>query len=182
MEKNVFLEERKELELSDYMHFQSGDRGNLGGQVPVMIYRLLEYSIREQLVEQYSKEEQIQIFRKAGYRAGVYFAEHFLDLSLPFSEFIAHLQACFQELKVGILRIEKFDRETGKMILTISEDVDCSGLPMLGETVCNYDEGILSGILTSYTKKDYNAIEIDCWATGDRVCRFQAETKETAGE
>ncbi|MCI7812595.1 MAG: 4-vinyl reductase [Robinsoniella sp.] len=123
MEKNVFLEERKELELSDYMHFQSGDRGNLGGQVPVMIYRFL-----------------------------------------------------------GILRIEKFDRETGKMILTISEDVDCSGLPMLGETVCNYDEGILSGILTSYTKKDYNAIEIDCWATGDRVCRFQAETKETAGE
>ena len=39
------------------------------------------------------------------------------------------------------------------MVLTISEDADCSGLPAIGETVCNYDEGFLAGLLTAYTGK-----------------------------
>ena len=64
------------------------------------------------------------------------------------------------------------------MILTVSEDADCSGLPLLGETVCNYDEGFIGGILSAYTGKEYTATEIDCWATGDRVCRFRAEMNE----
>lgn len=54
-------------------------------------------------------------------------------------------------------------------------------LPVLGETVCNYDEGFLSGILSVYTGKPYAAIEIDCWATGDRVCRFRAEIVKSEG-
>ena len=78
-------------------------------------------------------------------------------------------------------RIESVDEETGRITLTVSEDADCSGLPVLGETVCNYDEGFLSGILSVYTGKPYAAIEIDCWATGDRVCRFRAEIVKSEG-
>ena len=29
--------------------------------------------------------------------------------------------------------------------------------------------------LKEYTKKNYIATEIDCWAKGDRVCRFEAK-------
>ena len=58
------------------------------------------------------------------------------------------------------------------------EVADCSGLPLLGETVCNYDEGFIAGILSSYTGKEYSAVEVDCWATGDRVCRFRVEPEE----
>ena len=138
----------------------------------------MEFSLREQLMEQLGSEEQIQIFRKAGYRAGVYFAENMLDTSLSLNEFIAGLQRRMEELKIGVLRVEKLDKETGKIVLTVSEDADCSGLPLLGETVCNYDEGFISGILSAYMGKEYSAVEIDCWATGDRVCRFSAGPKE----
>ena len=48
----------------------------------------------------------------------------------------------------------------------------------MGETVCNYDEGFIAGILSEYTEKNYKAQEIDCWATGERVCRFRAEPLE----
>ena len=54
----------------------------------------------------------------------------------------------------------------------MSEDVDCSGLPVTGKAVCNYDEGFIAGILKVYTDKDYLVEEIDCWSTGARVCRF----------
>lgn len=53
---------------------------------------------------------------------------------------------------------------------------------MLGETVCNYDEGFVAGILSLYSDKPYRAVEVDCWATGDRVCRFRAEIVETGND
>ena len=108
----------------------------------------------------------------------MYFAENMLDISLSLNEFIAGLQRRMEELKIGVLRVEKLDKETGKIVLTVSEDADCSGLPLLGETVCNYDEGFISGILSAYMGKEYSAVEIDCWATGDRVCRFSAGPEE----
>lgn len=178
MEENVFLKDKKELKLADYMQAQVNGRENLGAEIPVAVYRLLEYSLREELTGKFGKEEQIRIFRNAGYRAGTYFAEKYLNSSLELSEFTAQFQKRLEEFKMGVLRIEKFDEDTGKMVLTVSEDVDCSGLPLLGETVCNYDEGFLAGVLTSYTGKPYTAIEVNCWATGDRVCRFRADIDE----
>ena len=48
------------------MNYADGSRGNLGKDIPVTIYRLLEYSIREQLIRQFGKETQIQVFQDAG--------------------------------------------------------------------------------------------------------------------
>lgn len=174
---NIFLKENKELELSDYM---SGEnvRDNLGEDIPLAVYRLMQYSLREELIHSFNQETQIKIFRNAGYRAGLYFVNTFLDITLPFHEFIAQLQEKMVELKIGVLRIEELDENTGKLILTVSEDADCSGLPILSTPVCNYDEGFIAGILSQYTHLPYEAIEIDCWATGDRVCRFKAGIKE----
>ena len=101
-----------------------------------------------------------------------------LNLDQPMDQFVSELQNKMKELKMGVLRIEDVDEESGKIILTVAEDADCSGLPVLGETVCNYDEGFIAGILSVYSGKQYTAIEVDCWATGDRVCRFHANVEE----
>ena len=176
---NIFMADQKPLTLDDYLCYDSKSRGNLGEQLPVAVYRMLEYSIREELVERFDKQTQIAVFRSAGRRAGEYFARHYLNMNQPLDQFVGELQDKMQEFKIGVLRIEEVDEETGKIILTVSEDADCSGLPMLGETVCNYDEGFVSGILSLYSGKPYRAVEVDCWATGDRVCRFRAEVIET---
>ena len=152
-------------------------RTNLGGQMPVEVYRLFQYTMRDVLTNELGKERMIELFRKTGEKAGKAFYESNLDHGLDFDGFIRELQTSLSQNKIGILRIEQFDSETGKAILTVSEDLDCSGLPVLGETICNYDEGFIAGILKEYTGKDYIVTEIDCWATGDRVCRFEAHIK-----
>ncbi|MFG6351549.1 MAG: 4-vinyl reductase [Oscillospiraceae bacterium] len=179
MKHNEFLPMDENLNLPKYIEFREHGRENLGADVPVEVYRLLEYSFREELAGRFGKETQIEIFRSAGYRAGIFFAQHYLDLTLGHFDFIAQLQRRLEELRIGVLRVEETEEDTGKMVLTIAEDADCSGLPALGETVCNYDEGFLAGILTAYTQKPYTAVEVDCWATGDRVCRFRAEIQQT---
>lgn len=175
IESNVFLKTKKELTLEEYMNYNPNGRDNLGDYVPILVYRLMEYSLRVQMDAQFGTYEQIHIFRNAGYRAGEFFAKNMLDTNMDLNVFISLLQRKMEELKIGVLRIEKIDKETGNIQLTVSEDADCSGLPLLGETICNYDEGFISGVLSTYFKKPYTVNEVDCWATGDRVCRFLAE-------
>ena len=149
-------------------------RKNLGEDMPVLMYRLFQYTLRSELIQRLGEETAREIFKSAGALAGREFAVHLLDLTLPLNEFLASLQNILKELKIGILRIEEFDAQTGKAVLTVGEDLDCSGLPVTGNTVCNYDEGFLAGIFSEYTGKEYVVTEIDCWGNGARVCRFQA--------
>lgn len=174
------MQDQKPIKFEDYLQFDEGSRGNLGEELPVIVYRLLEYSLKDELIERFGKETQIDVFRQAGRKAGEYFAKKLLDMNQPLDQFVSQLQAKMQEMKIGVLRIEDVDEESGRIILTVAEDADCSGLPVLGETVCNYDEGFISGILSLYSGKPYTAVEVDCWATGDRVCRFHANVEETA--
>jgi len=153
-------------------------RMNLGEEMPVSVYRLFQYTMRAVLEEEFGTDKMIMLFREAGEKAGREFAKNILDLQQDFDKFAAQLQKELRFLKIGVLRMESFDKDTGKMVLTVEEDLDCSGLPITGTTVCNYDEGFIAGILKEYTRRQYVVQEIDCWATGSRICRFAAEIVE----
>lgn len=150
-------------------------RPNLGNQVNVAVYRLMQYTLRDAIARRYSPEVANELLREAGRVAGMEFCRNMLDRSLPFNGFVADLQDKLQSLKMGILRIEQSDQNRMKLVLTISEDLDCSGLPVTDVTVCEYDEGFLAGIFAAYTGREFAVKEVDCWATGDRTCRFTAD-------
>lgn len=148
-------------------------RKNLGEEMPVIVYRLMQYTMLDVLTKEFGLAKANEFFRAAGRLAGRELAKNILDLKADFDNFTAQLQRTLKDLKVGILRFEAFDAATGEVMLTVGEDLDCSGLPITGENVCTYDEGFIAGILKEYTKKDYDVREIDCWASGERVCRFK---------
>lgn len=153
-------------------------RSTLGEEMPVLVYRLLQYTMKDVLANRYGLDEAADIFREAGHLAGMQFAKNVLDLEGDFDFFITNLQRALKELKIGILRIERADLEDFSFTLTVSEDLDCSGLPVTDETVCDYDEGFIAGILEAYSGEEFNVKEIDCWASGDRTCRFTADVKK----
>ena len=147
-------------------------RGDLGEDMPVLVYRLMQYTMLDVLSREHGLEQANEYFRKAGFLAGSEFAKNTLDLKMDFNSFVASLQKALHELKIGLLRMESFDPETGNIVLTVGQDLDCSGLPITHENVCVYDEGFIAGILEAYTGSKYEVREVDCWASGDRVCRF----------
>ena len=158
----------------------SEGRTNLGYDMPVIVYRLFQYALKDILSREYGEEMSSAIYRAAGHLAGLQFARKVLDLSGDFDFFITNLQKQLTDLKIGILRIEKADLVNLSLTLTVSEDLDCSGLPVTDETVCDYDEGFIAGILEAYTGKTFDVKEIDCWASGDRTCRFTANLQTSA--
>ena len=171
--ENIFLKgQKKEFYWAGLGDIKLG-RGDLGEEMPVVLYRLMQYTLLDVLGEDFGAEKANDYMRRAGELAGKEFAKNILDTSLAFDPFLAHLQEQLKNLKVGILRMESFDNDTGEIILSVEEDLDCSGLPPTGETICVYDEGFLAGVLFVYTGKKYRVKEIDCWATGGRICRFQ---------
>jgi len=147
-------------------------RGDLGESMPVLVYRLMQFTMLDVLSKAYGSEKANDRFREAGFLAGTEFAKNVLDLKADFNAFIANLQKMLQELKIGILRMEQFNMENGNVVLSVEQDLDCSGLPITNENVCSYDEGFIAGILKAYTGKKYRVREVDCWASGARTCRF----------
>ena len=154
-------------------------RGDMGEEMPVLVYRLMQFTMLDVLTKAHGKENANEFFRQAGYLAGTEFANNVLDLKADFNTFLANLQKALQDLKIGILRMESYNPETGEIMLTVAQDLDCSGLPITNETVCFYDEGFIAGILEVYTGKKHEVREVDCWSNGDRVCRFKGTIVES---
>ncbi len=153
-------------------------RPNLGQLTNVTVYRLMQYTIKAVVEKEYGTEQANKLFVDSGRLAGIEFCRNILDVNLPLNEFIAQLHDKLIELSIGILKIEKSNTNTMSFILTVSEDLDCSGLPITGNNVCHYDEGFFEGIFNVYTGKKFIVKEIDCWATGDRTCRLTVDLKQ----
>ena len=150
-------------------------RPNLGPDCPVLVCRLFEFTLRDALTRRYGAAEAADVLREAGEIAGAAFCGNVLDSSLELDGFIADLQRRLRELGIGRLRVERADPSTPQFTLTVAEDLDCSGLPVTGETVCDYDEGFIAGIMRTYFGREFVAREIDCWASGGRICRFEVK-------
>lgn len=150
-------------------------RPNLGNSTRLEIYRLMQFTLRDALESSYGSDEADRLFYQAGKLAGIEYYRHILGEVNSFEHFIVQLQSSLKEMSIGIFRVEESDLENGRFVVTMSEDLDCSGLPELDFEICTYDEGFIAGILESYTHQPFRVKEVDCWCTGDRTCRFVAE-------
>jgi uncharacterized protein len=177
----MFKEERANTKFlwSDLGDLEKG-RPNLGLSVPILAYRLLQYTFRDVMIVELGVEKTNDIIIKAGRLAGRQFCENMLNRDLAFNEFVSQLQSVLKEQAIGILRIEKADLEKMRFTLTIAEDLDCSGLPPTDEVTCHYDEGFIAGIMEAYTGRPFQAKEIDCWSSGDRLCRFDVRLRDNS--
>ena len=174
----MFKEERDEsqFEWSMLGDIQEG-RPNLGPLVHVAVYRLMQFTLRDILIRDFDVETADRIFFEAGKKAGEEYYKNVLTQKKDLDSLFADLQHTMKELGIGIFRVESADPEKGSFVVTVAEDLDCSGLPVSSEEICTYDEGFIAGLLLAYSGRDFRVKEIDCWCSGGRVCRFTADPK-----
>lgn len=155
----------------------SAGRPSLGPTTRLEAYRLMQYTFRDILEQDFGADKTDEIFFRAGFLAGREFYDHIIGKPADLNEFVRILQQVLAEMNIGILRIEKADLEKGSFVMSVAEDLDCSGLPETGYGICTYDEGFIAGLMESFTGEPYDVKEIDCWCTGDRTCRFSADRR-----
>lgn len=153
-------------------------RPNLGPTTRIEVYRLMQFVFRDVLERHFGAAMTDELFYEAGKEAGTEFYQKFCPGITDLNIFVATLQNLLRELGIGIMRVEAADLDTGSFVITVSEDLDCSGLPELDYEICVYDEGFIAGLMESFTGKSFKVKEVDCWCTGDRTCRFTANVVE----
>lgn len=175
----MFKEERSQAQFDWTMLGNIGEgRPNLGMTTEVSVYRLMQFTLRDTLIKEYGVEAADRIFYDAGRTAGRHFYERLITQRGEFHAFVEDLQEVLKNMRVGILRIEKADLEHMTFTLTVAEDLDCSGLPVCDEEICTYDEGFIAGLFFAHTGREFHVREVDCWCSGDRVCRFEVKPSE----
>lgn len=164
----------------DWSHIGDIDLGrpNLGNKVRVEVYRLMQFTMKDILEKSIGTEEADVLFYKSGKLAGKAFYDNVLPKVATLEDYIEVLKDTLIELGIGILAVESVSLDKGEMILTVAEDVDCSGLPDLGFEICTYDEGFIAALIESFTEMKFNVKEINCWAKGERICRFHVVAEE----
>ncbi len=172
----MFKQERSEA-LFDWSMLGdvSEGRPNLGLTTDVSVYRLMQFTLRDAMIKKFGVDVADHLFYDAGKTAGTHLYERLIKTRDGFHPLMEELQDILKQLKIGILRVEKADLEQMHFTITVAEDLDCSGLPVCDEMICTYDEGFLAGILESHLHREFAVKEVDCWCSGDRVCRFEAK-------
>lgn len=174
----MFKEERDESKFDWSMLGDiSEGRPNLGNTMNVVVYRLMQFTLRDILIREYGVEHADRMFYAAGEEAGRQLYQNVITKKDDFDEFICELQDVLKDLQIGVLRVESANFGDLTFTLTVAEDLDCSGLPVCDEQICTYDEGFIQGLLSEHTGKDFRVKEVDCWCSGDRVCRFDVRPK-----
>jgi len=153
-------------------------RPHLGNGARIEVYRLFQYTLRDVLEQRYGTKEADQILYEAGLQAGGEFCRRIVeDAGSDLQAFVEKVKEKLIEFKIGILRVEQADMDSLTFVVTVSEDLDCSGLPDMGHAVCTYDEGFIAGIFSYHSGRFFDVKETDCWCTGDRTCRFKVHVK-----
>jgi len=147
-------------------------RPNLGDITSVTAYRLFQFSLRHVLEERLGIDGTDDVMNRAGRLAGKEFAATQLDRGACPEAYLAKATERMEELRMGVLRAEKADFAAMEFVLTVSEDLDCSGTPIIGRPICSFDAGFIAGIFERFAGRRFEVREIDCWATGAKVCRF----------
>ncbi|HEV8290038.1 MAG TPA: V4R domain-containing protein [Candidatus Norongarragalinales archaeon] len=64
---------------------------------------------------------------------------------------------------------------SGKTFVRVDECAMAFGLPNIGQPICYYDAGVISGLLSYGTGKRVIARETKCYALGDSCCEYELQ-------
>ena len=91
---------------------------------------------------------------------------------------IQDLKSWFAAMMLGELEVE-LDEE--KVLVKLSKCMTCYRLPATGSALCDFERGLVDGVLERITGADVITKETLCWGLGDTVCQFEAYNSEADG-
>jgi diguanylate cyclase (GGDEF)-like protein len=91
---------------------------------------------------------------------------------------IQGLKDWFTKMRLGDLEVE-LDEE--RVLVKLGRCLSCERLPVTGTAVCDFERGIIDGVLEGIAGTDVLTKETMCWGLGDTVCQFEGYTGQQAG-
>lgn len=121
-------------------------RPTLGDSAGIALYRLLRLVALEEIIGR-------------GASATAYVAGKKLGRSLQLTKLEAFLELC-TALKIGIIKVPTLT--ASRIYVDVFECVTCSGMKPVGRAICQFEAGLIAGVVETVTKKQSKARELTC--------------------
>jgi diguanylate cyclase (GGDEF)-like protein len=131
---------------------------------PAALLRLLQFAVLP------------QIFGESAGPAMYLAAKRFsADLEI---QSIQGLKEWFRDMRLGDLEVE-LDEE--RVFVKLGHCLSCQHLPTNGTPVCDFERGIIDGVLQTITGTEVITKETQCGSMGDTVCQFEGYSGQQPG-
>ena len=149
-------------------------RPTLGERVPVQMFRALRLVGVMEGMDKAIGDASALIYA-SGQGLGEAMGKQILEKSgKDLHRFVEGTINTMRELGVGILSVTKADLENHLIVLQVNECITCAGIPAVDKTVCDFEAGVVSGILGAFLETSVTVVESKCWGAGDQYCEFEA--------
>ncbi|MEX2703663.1 MAG: V4R domain-containing protein [Candidatus Freyrarchaeum guaymaensis] len=98
-----------------------------------------------------------------------------MELPEDIKSLLEVLSSFYASMGWGKISVETVEKD--KIIFTLENSPIASVYEHSDITVCGYFSGYSAGLISKATNRDWNAVEIECEATGKPKCRFQIGEK-----
>ena len=71
--------------------------------------------------------------------------------------------------------VEKADNSAGKIVVRVDECVSCAGISGAKAPICNFEAGLVGGVVRVFVEKEVRAVETRCNAVGDGTCGIDVQ-------
>ncbi len=152
------------------------NREELGSMVPLKLFQSIRLIALGSAMEEMLGAGSRALIYQAGQRLGLHLGEAVLEEAKgDLNAYVALIQDLCLELKIGKLIIDEVDLEQGKLALHLDECVSCAGITGMNAPICNFETGMVGGIIKIFLKKNVRAVETHCHAVGDESCAIQVK-------
>jgi len=152
------------------------NRRTLGPMVPIQLFQALRLIGMGSSIEQMVGDGARALVYQSGQRVGIVLGQAVLsDANKDLNKYLELIRNVCLNLTIGQVVLEKADTTAGKLTLRVDECVSCAGISGAKAPICNFEAGLVGGIVRVFVARDVKAVETRCNAVGDRTCGIDVE-------
>ncbi len=143
----------------------------LGEDIPILVFRAFRVFVGLHGMDIMGEKGMTALIQNAGRELGKELGETLKHEDLD--KYLMRVIDFVRDAKIGLLVPVEVNQE--RMVLQLDECITCSGMPNIGKKICQFEVGIVAGLVESYLHKRVKAYETKCNANGDNICEVNVE-------
>jgi predicted hydrocarbon binding protein len=150
------------------------NRATLGPRVPIQLFQAVRLIGLGASIEQMVGAGARALIYQSGARVGQVLGAAVLPLSgKDLGKYLTLIRDVCLKLSIGQVVLERDNNAEGRLELRVDECVSCAGISGMAAPICNFEAGMVGGLVKTFVGREVRAVETRCNAVGDRTCGIE---------
>jgi predicted hydrocarbon binding protein len=157
------------------------NRETLGPRVPIQLFQALRLIGLGSSIEQMVGAGARALIYQSGARVGLVLGGAVMPRSgKDLAKYLQLVRDVCLKLAIGQVVLEQESNAEGRLVLRVDECVSCAGISGVSAPICNFEAGLVGGLVKAFVGREVRAVETRCNAIGDRTCGIDVHVLEHA--